>query len=92
MEALSVLPNPNPVFLLIKLAGPADEVEIKVYSPALNAIKRMTTAPLPGGWSRVALPADLLGDLPNGLFHLKAVGKKDGAAEKGMACKAYLAR
>lgn len=92
VEELVALPNPDPLAVQLRLAGPADTVELKLYSSAYNLLARLSTGPLPGGWNQVALPAEFLGVLPNGLFYLHATGKKDGAVEKGVTCKVYVLR
>jgi hypothetical protein len=41
---LSAVPNPGPMALALELAGPADRVEVLIYTPALVKVRTLALA------------------------------------------------
>jgi len=72
-------PNPNPGQFYVKLAGPADTITVRIYSPALVESLRVV-APASAdraGWQPVALPASV-STLPNGTWFAVVSAQKSG--------------
>jgi GH18 family chitinase len=62
------LPQPNPRFLKLELSGPADEVQIHLYSAAWVKVAGHRATGLQRGWNSVPTAALTLG-LANGLYY-----------------------
>ena len=73
-------PNPDPEALLVDLAGPADGVQVRIWSVAWRLL---LTVPGPGGgpgWVRVRLPAGWLASAADGTYYY-SVQARQGARE-----------
>jgi hypothetical protein len=70
---LSAVPNPGPMALALELAGPADRVEVLIYTPALVKVRTLAlpAGALGVGWHQVALPADWQAGLAPGLYYAR---------------------
>lgn len=76
MDALEILdlapvPDPNPKTIAIRLASPADRVELKLYGVSGACLKELQLSGLPAGWTQIPLPADWM-QVPDGLSLLRA--------------------
>lgn len=69
-------PNPDPVAIAIRLNGPADQVELRLYSPGMTLLAKLSVGPLPGGWSQVPLPSEWVSAAPHGLSFVTAQAKR----------------
>lgn len=78
------MPNPNPVALALQLSAAADEVTVKVWSPALRLLASETTVNVAAGWSVVALPAGFVKGAANGgyFYTISAASKGRKALPK----------
>lgn len=61
-------PNPNAKALSVKLDGPADLVEIKIYSVAEVLVSQSAYGPCQTGWNRLDLPVGWSQNLANGTY------------------------
>jgi hypothetical protein len=61
-------PNPNPRSIAIQLAGPAQRVTLKVYTPAWVLVGVSESGPLAKGWVRLPLPKALF-QAASGLYY-----------------------
>jgi glucuronoarabinoxylan endo-1,4-beta-xylanase len=88
--AAEPVPNPNPASLAIKLKGPADGVELKVYTRALVlAAKSHASIALRAGWNQVPLGAALKG-LPRGLYFIRVRAERAGQQSGAVVVKAMV--
>ena len=67
VDSAVALPDPDPVWLKVKLSGPADRVRLRIFSQAYVLVGTYESGPLPGGWDQLPLAAAAVG-LPNGLY------------------------
>jgi hypothetical protein len=88
------LPNPGPHALAVLLAGPADALDLRLYTTALVlAGDWRLPGPFAAGWRTLPLPGSLPGALPNGLYYAVLRPWRGGAAGKGPGpVKLYWAR
>ncbi len=70
VQGIFGVPDPNPYQLAVDLAGPADALEVRIYTKSLVLALGFRTGPLGIGWNPVALPS-ALGRLPNGLYYVQ---------------------
>lgn len=76
IAAHAALPNPDPAWIAVKLKGPADSVELKVYSKALVCVAVVRLPAQNAGWCRLPLPA-----LPaSGFYSYRVKAYRGGAA------------
>lgn len=75
---------PNPLVggavggVALKLAGPADRVTLRIYTPALVRVASVESGPLPQGWGTLALPR-AMAQVPSGLYYYE-LGAARGSA------------
>lgn len=75
-----LLPNPNPRQARLRLAGPADEVRVLVYTRAFTLVgSASTVGPHAAGWVSAKLP-DLSG-VPAGTYFYLAQSLRGGQAD-----------
>jgi hypothetical protein len=68
--AAEPVPNPNPKALAIDLAGPADSIEIRLYSRAMVLMRQeKLSGSWQAGWNDVPLPSSWLNGLANGHYY-----------------------
>jgi hypothetical protein len=77
IEQAAPWPNPNPQWLALKLAGPAERVTLKVYTPSWALLGQVQMGPLAKGWRRLPLPSELA-SAPRGLYYFYAVAEDQG--------------
>jgi hypothetical protein len=70
---------------MVKLAGDVQDVELKVYSPAMTVVSECSSGPLPMGWRALALAPAFLASAPNGIYHYRLVLKS--SADRGSAAR-----
>ena len=73
---LQAVPNPNPGSVALQLSGPADEVQVDVYSVAETKVASRVSGACNAGWSRVPLPLGWAESLPSGVYYLRAVARQ----------------
>jgi hypothetical protein len=61
-------PNPNPRAIAIEMAGPAQRVTLKVYTPAWVLVGCSEAGPFAAGWDRLPWPTEMKG-APRGLYY-----------------------
>lgn len=61
------MPNPDPRALWVQLSGPADSVEVKVWTVSMVLVAEGSSTGLQSGWNSVAVPAGFAGAAP-GLY------------------------
>jgi hypothetical protein len=71
-------PNPNPVLLSVKLESAVDDLELKIYSPALAMEARTLSGPYPSGWISLPLDPSFIQSAPNGLYYYRLMGRLGG--------------
>jgi len=76
------LPNPGATKIAVLLAGPADSVEIRVWTVALVLATDIESGDqtLSQGWNEISLPEDFLQKSAAGLYYV-TVSARRGAAE-----------
>ena len=72
-------PNPNPRALGIQLQGPADRLELRLYSEANTRVRNWSYGPTPAGWSSVALPGGWAQGLASGLYFARVLAYRGAA-------------
>jgi hypothetical protein len=74
-------PNPNPKWLSVEIQGLAQQLRVRIYSPARVLVAEMDQAVTTSGWNRVSL---LSLDLSPGLWHYEVdLGAGDPYPVKG---------
>ncbi len=86
IEQCLPVPNPNSGAggaLRLKLAGPAADLRLEIYSPALQSLGSWSSGPYGAGWVSLPLPADFLQAAPNGIYFYRVESRLDqgGRAE-----------
>lgn len=83
IEEHKVWPMPlrpgQPARLAVKLQGPADAIELKVYTKALICVGRLTLGPGSGGWNQLILPSDWTATLSPGLYYYEVTALRGDA-------------
>jgi hypothetical protein len=94
LEKLVAVPNPNAGALYGLLDGSADALDIRVYSSALVRIATFeVSGAFAAGWNRIPLPAAWDLGLPNGIYYVQALPRRQGLTGFGAApAKLYVAR
>mgnify|MGYP001565946533 CR=1 FL=1 len=75
VTGLVSVPNPNPAFIQVQVAGPADLIRVTFYSPAMVKV-RVLEGPGNAGPGWTTLDARGL-DLPNGAWFMSAVATRE---------------
>ena len=94
LEILHVVavPNPNPTSIQLELSGPADEVELFLYSRAETKVRAWTVGGVAGGWVTVPLGAHWSDGLASDTYYLVAEAKQGGRVAKRKIAKLLLLR
>lgn len=92
MRHCVAFPNPNPLSLALELEGPADQLNLKLYSRAEVLVYSLDGGPAPAGWSRLPLPAGWEHDLANGAYYGVLQASRHGAKGKRALVKISLLR
>lgn len=58
------------------LDGPAESLELRVYSAAENRVAAASAGPFPAGWCRVDLPPSFSAEAPRGLYFARVVARR----------------
>jgi hypothetical protein len=75
-------PQPNPLQLRLKLAGPSDRIRVQVYTRGYIVVGTCEgSGPTGAGWTVAALP-DLKG-LPAGAYYFRVQSLRNGQADLG---------
>ena len=72
------LPDPDPLSVMVQLNGPADSVELRLYSPAMTLLGKVQSGPCITGWNNIPLPGDWLSAAPHGLVYLDCRALRGG--------------
>lgn len=70
------VPNPDPLTVAVQLNGPADQVELRLYSPGMTLLAKLNVGPLAGGWTQIPLPAEWINAAPHGLAFVTVQAKR----------------
>ena len=69
---------------MVKLAGAMEDIELRVYSPAMVVVAKSVSGPLPQGWQGIALDPAFLANASNGIYHYRLIAK-NGSVEREAA-------
>jgi hypothetical protein len=73
------IPNPNPLQLYVKLQGPVDGVQVKLYSTNMVCLSGFTSPPHHrAGWVSIPVPPGFFHTLANGAYYLDVRAKRGG--------------
>jgi hypothetical protein len=61
------------------LQGPADRLELRLYSEANTRVRNWSYGPTPAGWSSVALPGGWAQGLASGLYFARVLAYRGAA-------------
>jgi hypothetical protein len=88
------VPNPNPGSLRILLAGDADSVVAKIYTPAmvLVLVTEATLGTSSAGWVSLPLPQNFRAHTANGLYYYRIVAVRGGSDSAPAVGKSPLTR
>jgi hypothetical protein len=84
IEQAVTWPNPGPRYLSVRMAGPADRLRFKVYSPAWVLVSEAEFGPQSKGWNQLDL-TDRKDRFPAGLFYF--VVEAEGQGRRAQAFK-----
>jgi hypothetical protein len=89
-----LLPNPNPQKLCVRLIGPSQSIQLRLYSSGLNRTQALS---LPGryaqGWNTLPLPQGWDAGLANGCYYAQVESDSAGGMLKAPEIiKLYLSR
>ncbi|MGH7442664.1 MAG: malectin domain-containing carbohydrate-binding protein, partial [bacterium] len=85
------VPNPNPHYLTVDLAGSADKVRVRVYTKSLFQVLAFDGGGLQAGWNPVPFPP-ASGNLPGGLYYIQIQAIRRGVVSAPASTKAFLVR
>jgi hypothetical protein len=89
---LKGLPNPGTQTLALNLAGPADLLDLRIYSAANMLVASELSGPWPQGWSRLPLPAAFQSKAGQGLYYVKAVAWRGAQASPAKIARIFWTR
>jgi hypothetical protein len=95
LHITQALAAPNPVqgpgaVAMLELAGAADEVRIRIYTPAMTLAAEFSGGPFRPGWARVALPEDIYTSLNSGLYYLRLEARRGKTVSRPVLLKLML--
>jgi len=64
------VPNPDPDKVALKMSVGADDVVLRLWTPALVLVGEQHSGPVPAGWSDVVLDPAIMARVPRGLGYL----------------------
>ena len=70
-------PNPNPTHLIVELAGPADTVEIRIYSSNFRLLETLSSGPYASGWQSISLE-NIVSKYGRGFYFYKVTATVNG--------------
>jgi hypothetical protein len=73
------MPNPNPGSLWIRMDGPAEELQLKIYDRAMIVVASVSTGPVAEGWVAVPLPESFVHGASNGLYFCRLISRRTGS-------------
>lgn len=89
LEALP-FPNPNPKSLAVNLAGPADHVEFRIYTPALIRVRTLSVAGnFHPGWNQVSL-GNLFDGIASDVYFVQVRADRDAAQSSPVLTRVFL--
>jgi hypothetical protein len=83
------LPDPDPQALMVQLEGPADSVQLTLYSVAYARVDSASSGPWPRGWARVPLPAAFLASHRAGVYYWMLQARRGAAQAKALKGALY---
>jgi hypothetical protein len=84
-------PNPNPRYLAVKLKGPAESVQVRLYTPAWIRLGAVHSAAMAAGWQRVDL-GSALDAAPGGLLYFVVEAKAGSRLSPALRGRLYVLR
>lgn len=72
------VPNPKPRQIAIELSGPADALQVKIWTVSLKLVGGMSAKQLRAGWSSLAIPSGLLS--AKGAYFYTITATRNGAS------------
>jgi hypothetical protein len=75
-------PNPNPGSISVLLNGPAESLELKVYTAAMVAVGSRQRGASLGGWVQIPLPDGIKNSASAGLYYYVVSGRNGGKRAK----------
>jgi hypothetical protein len=79
LDQVLAYPDPDPQALGLKLEGPADRVEVRIYTTALTRVLTVMGGPCSAGWAQVPLPAGWSRGLPRGVYYARVLAYRGAA-------------
>jgi hypothetical protein len=92
VDASLASPNPNPGSIMVKLAGNMEELELRIYTPALVMASKSLSGPLPMGWSGIAIDPGFLASASNGIYYYRLLAKNGEVQREAATGKFYILR
>ena len=86
------VPNPNPRSLWLQLQGPADGVELRIYTQAFVIVGVLQGPGQSAGWNRLDLGSALGAGLPPGSYYLEVRARRGAAQSAWTGAKVDLLR
>lgn len=89
-------PNPwsgaGPFTIAVELAGPADDVVLKIYTKAFVLVGSYDAGPQGEGWNHLVPPSSLLASVPSDLYFYTVSAKRNGQGLKPTVGRIYVLR
>jgi hypothetical protein len=85
-------PNPSPRAIKLRLQGPADSIEARIYTAAWVLAARMEGGPRQPGWGTLDLPSDWSAELASGVYYIQITARRGSVQSQPVTIKAYLLR
>jgi hypothetical protein len=92
VDASLASPNPNPSSVMLKLAGNMDEIELRIYTPALVMASKSLSGPLAMGWSGIAIDPGFLASASNGIYYYRLLAKNGEVQREAATGRFYILR
>lgn len=92
IDAVAAWPDPNPSTLSIKLQGPADRVDIRIYTAAWILAARWEGGPYTWGWNRFDLDQGWSQALAQGIYYIQVRAYRGSVVSSSVTNKLYLLR
>ncbi|MGH7442362.1 MAG: IPT/TIG domain-containing protein [bacterium] len=91
LEILGIypVPNPNPDRFAVDLAGPADSLNVEIYSKAFVLALKFSVPALSAGWNPVPLPPTW-GGLASGLYYVRVLVLRGASTSAPGSTKVFI--
>jgi beta-glucanase (GH16 family) len=89
VQGVFPVPNPNPNSLAVELNGPADAVNVRVFTKALVLALEFSRPGLAAGWQRISVPGGWQ-NLPSGLYYVQVQAIRGQAVSRAVVTRAMV--